>query len=233
MSDVTAESAVTSQGDSTIAEWLETLAARTPIPGGGSASAICGAMGAALASMVLNYSQNPDRFPHLYTDSQEQQPVLLESMAAVREKLLELADDDGQAFEAVSATAKAFRKIQKSGDAQEKAAARQQYDTVLHHAINVSVSIIREVLNVLRVASRLIEEGNRGLITDTAAAALLAQAAAKISLFNILINLREATVHDSLQQLVDDVEKIIIRIDGITEDITRRTRERIEGKSSS
>jgi len=86
----------------TLAQFSEALAARTPTPGGGSAAAVAGALGAALGEMVLAYSGPA-------TGPPEPLRAASAEFAAARQRFLALADEDAASYDAVRAARKAAK----------------------------------------------------------------------------------------------------------------------------
>ena len=82
----------------TLAQFAEQLAAKTPVPGGGGASALMGALGAALGSMVANYTVGKRKYAAVEEEVQD----ILARMEELRKKLLELVEEDAAAFEPLS-----------------------------------------------------------------------------------------------------------------------------------
>ncbi len=148
-----------SYANNTLAEYLEKLAAREPVPGGGSAAALTGAMGAALIEMVARYSLGKGK-----PEGVEQElAAVLEKAGALRLRLLDLATRDSQAF-------LNMREARKAGeDAYRKACA-------------LGADVPREVRDIcgqaLALTPLLHKEGNMRLISDVVAAELFLKAGA-------------------------------------------------------
>ena len=77
-----------------IGEWVDELSSKAPVPGGGGASALGGALGAALGQMVANLTVGKKK----YADVQEEIMRGLASLGRLQGELLELADRDAQVF---------------------------------------------------------------------------------------------------------------------------------------
>ena len=75
--------------------FLDALAAKAPVPGGGGASALVGALGTALCTMVGNYTLGKPKYAAVEPDVQ----ALMDRAEAIRTKLLALVDEDAAAFE--------------------------------------------------------------------------------------------------------------------------------------
>src|SRR5690349_13823201 len=84
----------------TLKEYLQQLSLKTPVPGGGSAAALAGALGAALISMAANYSLGKNSSKGVEKNIK----TILSKNEKIRKRLLELVDLDAQAYLAVVKT---------------------------------------------------------------------------------------------------------------------------------
>ena len=85
--------------DKTCRDFAEALAAREPVPGGGSASAYVGALGASLCSMVARYGASNPRFAEVEDDLRH----AVAASGRIGFELLELVEEDVRAYGLVSA----------------------------------------------------------------------------------------------------------------------------------
>ena len=145
---------------STLNEYLERLAAREPVPGGGSAAALSAALGAALLEMVAQYSLNKGKPAPV----ERRIAALLTKAGEVRRRLLELVSLDAEAYLEVVAARK------KDKAAQKKAAAL---------ARNVPREIKKISEKALGLVPYLRKEGNKYLLSDVDAAENFLTAAVK------------------------------------------------------
>lgn len=157
--------------------FLERLASSDPTPGGGSASALAGAMAAALVAMVARLSQgkggDDEAFGRTYHWAER-----------ARETLSALAEQDAQAFDAVMRAMRMPR-----GTELEKRARTEATQQALRGAADVPLQVMRAILDVLRETPALARSGNPNAVSDVAVAALLGYAAAHGALHNVRINL--------------------------------------------
>lgn len=161
-------------------EFLEKLASKEPVPGGGGAAALGGAIGAALASMVVNLTLGKEKF--LAVESE-----MLRLAAAseyLRQELLQLAQEDASVFEAFMNC----YKMPKATDA-EKALRQAKIQEAAKMAAEIPLKIGEKSLAVLLLAAEAAELGNPAVITDAAVAALMARAAVRSAVYNVKINL--------------------------------------------
>src|SRR6516225_6819690 len=164
--------------DETITVFLDQLAARVPAPGGGATAALHAAQSAALLAMVARYSDgakyDADVMNHVITEAD-----------GIRNDAVTLAERDAAAFGAV---ADAYG-LPKDTD-EQKEARSAAITTALAEAARPPAEVVRLALLLVSLAEELLPTGNRNVITDVAAAAEAARAAAVTAQLNIEINLR-------------------------------------------
>jgi methenyltetrahydrofolate cyclohydrolase len=171
-------------GQFTIDRYLGDLADRMPTPGGGAAAALHAAQGAALIAMVARYSDGP-RY-----DAALMGRIIAEA-DALRERSLFLAAADAEAFDAVTAA----YKVPKTDPGRPELIA-----SALAGAARPPADVIEVAERVVSLAEELLPSGNRNLITDVAAAAAAAMAAAVTGRVNIVVNVRGTSA-----AVVDDI----------------------------
>lgn len=159
---------------------LERIAAATPTPGGGTVSAICGALSAALSRMVANLAVDKAGYEVVQADL----GAIEARGKALQRKFLDLAAEDARAYDGVVAA----MRLPKAGDA-ERAARKDAMQEAYKRATEVPMETIRTSLDALELARRAAEKGNRNAITDVGVAAILAQAAMRAAALNVKINL--------------------------------------------
>jgi formiminotetrahydrofolate cyclodeaminase len=164
--------------DQTISAFLDELAARVPAPGGGATAALHAAQSAALLAMVARYS-NGAKYDAALMDH-----VLTEA-DGIRNDALALAEADAAAFGAVAEAYALPRETPEDKEARSAAIA-----TALAGAARPPADVVRLALLLVSLAEDLLPTGNRNVITDVAAAAEAARAAAMTALVNIEVNLR-------------------------------------------
>ncbi|HOX38192.1 MAG TPA: cyclodeaminase/cyclohydrolase family protein [Candidatus Brocadiia bacterium] len=165
--------------DGTIRQYLDDAASAKPAPGGGSVSALAGALGASMGCMAANFTVGRKQ----YKDVSDEVKGMLDLMDGARARLLRLADADALAY----GEYKRAQDMPKGTDA-EKADRKKALQAALSGAMSVPLDVIRECLSVLRFTQRLARVGNRHLVTDVAVCAILAEAAIRGAAYNVLIN---------------------------------------------
>ena len=166
--------------DTTCEKFLEELASKQPTPGGGAASALCGATAAALTAMLGNLTAGK-------AGSEANDKMALEIIIAadkLRLELAQLADDDAAVFNKFM---EAY-KMPKATDT-EKAMRTAAIGQAAIAAAKVPMQIANKSLEVLKLARKLIVFANPNAISDGTVSAIVARAALRSALYNVKINL--------------------------------------------
>jgi formiminotetrahydrofolate cyclodeaminase len=160
--------------------YLDALAAGVPTPGGGSAAALVGAMGAALVSMVANYTVGRPK----YAAVEAEVAAALAGAEAARTELRRLMAEDEAAYAAYTAAAKLPR-----GTDEEKRARSRAVQRALRGAAAPPLAMAGACRRVLDLAATVAAAGNPLLVSDAGVAALLAESALRASAINVRVNL--------------------------------------------
>jgi glutamate formiminotransferase/formiminotetrahydrofolate cyclodeaminase len=194
----------------TFEELVDALASDAPTPGGGTAAALAGAMGASLAEMVAALTVAKDK----YAASHAAVRPIGEAAARTRQRLLELAQEDSDSYDAVVAA----RRLPKGTD-EEKAERSRRMAETNRLAAEVPMRTAREAGGLLASISELAEKGNPNATSDAGAAALLLEAAVQGALLNVAINLSGADDSRFAAQMTEESERVARE--------ATRTRERV------
>ena len=170
--------------DLKVAEFLEELARGSPSPGGGSASALAGALGAALVAMVAALTLGKERYKNVEDELKE----VSRKAASLKDRMMCLVDEDSQAFDALLA---ALRFPQDSAEAKGKRGVEVQRAT--RRAAEVPLEVARHSIKIVELAEVVIQKGNVNAISDGGVAALLGEAAFRGGVYNVKINLSSLT----------------------------------------
>src|SRR3984893_15148197 len=185
--------------DETITAFLDQLAARVPAPGGGATAALPAAQSAVLMDHVITEADG------------------------LRNEALTLAERDAAAFGAVAGA----YALPKDTD-EEKQARSAAIAEALAGAARPPADVVRLALLLVSLAEELRPAGNRNVITDVAAAAEAARAAAVTAQVNIEVNLRglkNPAVLDELAVMAEVTDEVVTRADrvvaAVREEISR------------
>ena len=165
--------------DQSVHRFLDELASSAPTPGGGSAAAVMGAMGAALLSMVCRLTVGKKDYESVEASMRE----ALARSESLREQLTAMVAADVQVFEALMAA----YKLPRSTD-QEKLARGQAIQEALKQATDVPLECAAACAEVLDLSRRVALQGHRSVISDAGVAALVAHAALRSAALNVFIN---------------------------------------------
>jgi len=165
--------------EQSVRRFLDELASSAPTPGGGSAAAIMGAMGAALVSMVC----------HLTIGKKDYEGVEAEMLGtlgeaeALRQRLTAMIAADVQAFDSLMDAYGLPR-----GTQEEKLSRGAAIQQALKQATDVPLACAEACADVIDLARRVAPIGNRGVISDAGVASLAADAALRSAALNVYIN---------------------------------------------
>ncbi len=161
-------------------QFLATLASSAPTPGGGTAAAVAGAMGAGLTEMVGALTLSREKFAPVH----DAMRAISETARRAREEFLDLAREDSQAYDAVVAARKLARATE-----EEKEIRSREIENAGRLATEVPMRTARAAARLLDALPELVEKGNPNALSDAGSAALLLEAAAMGALLNVAINL--------------------------------------------
>ena len=198
-----------------LSDFTEKLSSKAAVPGGGGASALVGALGAALASMVGNLTVGKPK----YAAVEEDVKALMLRAKAAEKKLLSLIEEDARAFEPLS---RAYG-IPKDDPARESIMEKALYD-----ASQPPLEMMRVCAEVTDVLSEMLNKGSVLAVSDVGVGAALAAAAMKGASLNVFINtglMKNAATAEALNAEADALlDKYVPLADGIAAETARRVR---------
>lgn len=182
--------------------FIDELASKAPTPGGGGASAYCGALAAALSSMVCNLTLGKKAYEAVESDVR----VACDELATLQDRLICLIDEDALAFTPLAAAYALPRETP-----EEQALKDAALQEALIDACEVPLSIMRACARVIDLAQVLVEKGSRLALSDAGVSALFAKAALQGASLNVLINcssmndrMRAGAYLDEVRGLMDE-----------------------------
>jgi glutamate formiminotransferase / formiminotetrahydrofolate cyclodeaminase len=197
----------------TLRAFSDELSADTPVPGGGSAAAYAGAMGAALAAMVARIAAKKDEAEELR--------AFIEETENLRADFLRLVDDDSAAYARVAEA----MKLPRATDA-EKTQRRERLQAALLAASRVPLEVAKTSRRLLDACERGVAVASPMTASDIGVGALMGEAALRGAALNVMINL--ASVKDAAQVKVlsEDLDRAL---DG-TDEQRRRITDFVESR---
>ena len=187
---------------SSIEEFLGNLAGAAPTPGGGSAAAIIGAMGAALVSMVCNVTLGKKGYEAV---EGEMRAVRAES-ERLRLRLTDMVGEDVAAFDSLMAA----YKLPKATD-EDKARRGAAIQDSLRRATEVPLQCARTCAEVIALARRASEHGYLSVISDGGVGVLAAYTGLRSAALNVYINAPSLKDRAFAGQSVAELESLVGR----------------------
>ncbi len=181
----------------TVKGFAEETASESPAPGGGSIAAYCGALGAALATMVANLSSHKAGWDARWEEFSNYAEAGQKMMA----EMLALVDEDTAAFNMIM---DAFG-LPKATDA-EKAARKAAIQAATINAIKVPFRTMELAYQSFDVIKAMAEIGNPNSVSDAGVGALCARAGVKGAYLNVKINAQDLADHPEVQPLLAKAE---------------------------
>lgn len=186
----------------TLVDFAAKVASDSPVPGGGSMAAVCGALSAALAEMVANLTVGKKKYVEVELEMKEIAIKALE----IRDKLLDDIQRDSDAYDKVMAS----YKMPKETD-EEKITRQNAIQVGLKLAASVPLDIAETSFEILPLTESVVTKGNTNAVTDGLVACMMARTAVLSALFNVKINLDSINDHDFVKVMKEKVNSIEIK----------------------
>ena len=177
-------------------KFAQLLASKSPVPGGGGASAIVGALSVALCSMAGNFTVGKKK----YADVEDDIKIILEKAEDLRLKLLELVDEDAKAFEPLSQAYSIPKDNPERDEILEQA---------LLNACKAPLKIIESCAEVIKLLEEMSEKGSKLLISDVGCGAYLCRAAMESAALNVFVNTSLLKDRNEAAKIETQTEKIL------------------------
>ena len=171
------------------------LAAKQSVPGGGGAAAFVGALGAALCSMSGEFTAGKQK----YADVEEDMQRMLGDAELIRFRLLELIDEDAEAFEPLS---------QAYGIPKEDPTRAETLERCTKVALAAPLEMVREVCKAIDLLEEMAAKCSPIIVSDSGCGAALCRAALEAAAMNVYINtksLQDRMFAERIEKEVDDL----------------------------
>jgi methenyltetrahydrofolate cyclohydrolase len=201
----------------TLQGFLDEVASDSPAPGGGSVSALSGAMGAALGAMVCRLTIGKKG----YEAVKDQMSKYMAELDDQKKALTLLIDMDTDAFNKLMM---AF-KLAKSTD-DEKAVRSRAIQEATKEAIKVPLETCRKCLKVVELCDPIAQKGNTNSITDVGCAALMARAGLEGAAMNVRINL--GSLKD--EEFKSKVQSELVHLEKMMGEVSKKILETVKTK---
>jgi methenyltetrahydrofolate cyclohydrolase len=207
--------------DSSIEQFLEDLAGKSSTPGGGSAAAVIGAMGASLVSMVANFTAGKKGYESVNDEMQS----ILERSEKYRTLFVDMIQDDVDVFNGVMAAYGMSRDTDK-----EKELRSSAIQEALKKATDVPLGCAVLCLDVIELSRLVAEKGNANVISDAGVAVLAAEAALGSAALNVYINIANIKDDDFAEDSRKRLEAILNASAPLTEQVYALVKQKVERK---
>ena len=195
-------------------EFVEELSTNSPAPGGGSVSALVGALGAALSSMVAALSHEKKELLDLKPEMNE---IGIEAQK-LKDRLSFLVDEDTIAFNKVMDS----NRLSATND-EEQSAKNQAIEIANKYAIEIPMETAKKCFRVIELADTLVEKGNPNSVSDAGVAAEVALAGVSGACMNVLINLASIDDESYCDDMKDKVEDIMEKAESLQKVVFEKT----------
>ncbi len=185
--------------DHTLVQFSDVTAGSDPVPGGGSVSALAGAISASLAKMVANLTIGRKKYAEVEGEMME----VAAKAEEIRQHLLLAIDRDSDAYNLVS---EAF-KMPKETD-EEKAIRSEKIQEATKVAALVPMEVAKTTYELIPLIEAVVMKGNQNAITDGCIAMMNCRLGVLGALLNVRINLGGLKDEAFVKELAADCERL-------------------------
>ena len=181
-------------------EFVEVLASKSAVPGGGGAAALVGSIGMALGSMVCNLTIGKKK----YAEYEESIKLTLEKAGQLEKKLLDMIDEDAECFLPLS---KAY--VLPKETEEEKRIKEETMEKALKVACEVPINIVRVCYDAIKLHEDLVDKGSRLAISDVGVGVQCLRAAILSGQLNVVININSIKDQEYVNKVKTEVDKLV------------------------
>ena len=191
-------------------EFVEVLASKAPVPGGGGASALVGAIGTALGNMVGSLTVGKKK----YADVEEEMYALKAKCDTLQKELLALVEKDAEVFEPLS---KAYGMPRNTEE--EKAEKAHVMEIVLKDACSVPMEIMEKCCEAIELIQEFAAKGSTLAISDAGVGAAFCKAALEGASLNVYINTKSMKNREYAEELNAKADAMLAKYPKMAEEI--------------
>lgn len=192
--------------DKTITEFMDELASKAPVPGGGGAAALTGAIGIALGDMVGELTTGKKKYADVEADIQ----ALMIEAKSIQNEFLRLIDADAEAF---APLAEAYR-IPK-----DEPGRNEIMEEALKNGASVPMDIMRTCGRALDVVREFADKGSRLAVSDAGCAAACCKAAIQAASLNVFINTKSMKNREYAEALNAEADELLEKYNKLADEI--------------
>ena len=176
--------------------FTDVLASKEPVPGGGGASSLVGAIGTALASMVANLTTGKKKYAAFEPDLKR----ILEQADMLRAELLAEIDEDARCFEPLS---KAY------GIPKDDPQRAETLEDALRVACSAPMEIMRTAARAIDLHAELVEKGSALMQSDVGVGVLCCKTALQGASLNVYVNAKLMADREYAEELCDEADSLL------------------------
>lgn len=184
----------------TCIEFVEVLASKSAVPGGGGAASLVGAIGMALGSMVCNLTIGKKK----YAEHEESIKQILEKAGNIEKKLLIMIDEDAKNFLPLS---KAYALPALTEE--EKKIKSQTMESALKIACEVPINMVRVSYDAIKLHEELVDKGSRLAISDVGVGIQCLRAAILSAQLNVVININSIKDEEYVNKVKSEIDDLV------------------------
>lgn len=192
--------------DQTCGAFLDALASKAPTPGGGGASALAGALGAALCTMVGNYTVGKKK----YADVEEDVKALMAKAEDIRARLLAQVDADAAAFEPLSRAYAIPKDDPTRGEVMEQC---------LRDAAAAPMEILRLCCQAIDLHREMLDKGSVMMLSDVGTGVVLCWGALYGAALNVKVNTKSMADRAYAEAMNNQVDELVNRYWKVAEQV--------------
>lgn len=186
--------------DKNCKEFVEALASKAPVPGGGGAAAYGGAVGMALSTMVGNYTVGKKK----YAEVEDEVKELMAQGEKIQSELLALVEKDAEVFEPLS---KAYGLPTETEEQKKIKAETLEKESI--NACSVPMEIMRKAYDGIKVHKRMGEIGSMLVISDVGCGVVFLKSALIAGKLNVVINLKTIKNEEFVSKAREEMDRLV------------------------
>lgn len=186
--------------EKTCVDFVDVLASKSAVPGGGGAAALTGAIGIALGSMVCNLTIGKKK----YAEYEESVKSILEKARELEKDLINMIDEDAECFLPLS---KAYGLP--SSTEEEKKIKADTMESALKNACEVPIKIVKVCYEAIKLHEDLVDKGSRLAISDVGVGVQCLRAAILSGQLNVIININSIKDEEYVKSVRDEVNNLV------------------------
>ncbi|HQB63681.1 MAG TPA: cyclodeaminase/cyclohydrolase family protein [Sedimentibacter sp.] len=194
-------------------DFAEELASKKPVPGGGGAAAMVAALGAALNTMVANFSYGKKKF----IDIKDKHEELIKRGEILRVKLIDLVNKDAEVFEPLS---RAY--VMPSNTDEEKALKNKTLQRYLIEACSAPMETLEFSYDAILLHEEILDISSKNIISDVGVGVQFLKAALNSAYLNVLINLNSMDDEDYVRGQREKAEEFVDRGTKVADEVYQK-----------